>query len=129
MRNRGVLLLAVLAVLLLLAVLGGEIWHRAHSKSEERAPEALLDAVMDRIGVTRWAELLGWYEMEEEGLLPSGEADEARPVWTARQGGSRYHSIPACGGLKSPVPTTLGAAQAEGYRPCPTCWDVTENAP
>lgn len=133
MRHRGWPLLAALAALLVLAVVAGTLTARQHAErdiapaEETTTPEeALLDAVMDRIGVTRWSEALGWYEMQEDGTLPDGEATGDTPVWVARGGHGLFHSVPICNNIKSPVRMTLAEAFAEGRQPCPVCWDVAD---
>lgn len=90
--------------------------------------EQLLTAVLDRIGVTRWSEALGWYEMQQAGLL-DGEVTGDTPVWAGRSGQSRFHSVPVCGGMKSPVRRTLAEALEAGLLPCPACWDGAAPTP
>lgn len=129
MRNRGWVLLLLLGILLAAVLLFGNIvpdgrTAEPEAQSTQEPSEALLDAMMDRIGVTRWAEALDWYEMEEAGMLPEGAAGEDTPVWVARGGDGRFHSVPVCGGLKSPVRMTLQEALAEGRLPCLVCWEA-----
>lgn len=137
MRHRGWPLLAALSALLVLAVTAGTLAARRRAETDAQAPdaqppeEALLDAVMDRIGVTRWSQALEWYEMEESGLLADAATDDT-PVWVAHgDGQGRFHSVPLCGGMKAPEQLTLAEAIEAGREPCGVCWaqaETTEEA-
>lgn len=131
MRNKGLVLILVLAALLLIALVLGERLYGQGPPREAAVPteEALLDAVMDRIGVTRWGEAMDWLEMEESGLLDGYEDAAQAPVWVSRDGHGAFHSNPLCSlAPKAPVKTTLALAQAAGRQPCGLCWQRQEAA-
>lgn len=120
MRRRGWLLLGVLiAVLAVALIVGGQMVSPPAS-----SPEMLLDAVLDRAGVTKVSEAVGWLALEEEGALD--EVGPDTPVWVSRNGHRRFHSVPMCGGMRSPVRTTLEEALALGLAPCTICWEDAE---
>lgn len=126
MRNRGLVLLVAMLLLLGLAlVLGETVFRREDEAAAPETPDMLLDAVFDRIGVTRWAEAMQWLTLEEAGLLPE-DAGPDNPVWVPRSGITYFHSVPLCPGLKNPVETTLQQALEEGRKPCPVCWVMEE---
>lgn len=116
MKRKGWLLLAALVVLLAAAIIVGN----AVPTPATDTPEMLLDAVWDRIGVTKWSEALGWLELEMDGEL--AEIGPDTPVWTSRNGRKYFHSIPLCGTMKSPVRHTMEEAVQQGFVPCPVCW-------
>ncbi len=130
MRKQGFILLGILAVLLAGVLAYSLIAPPGVTPPPGTTPspppeEQLLNAVMDRIGVTRWSEALGWYEMQQAGLL-DGNTTGDTPVWTGRDPQGTFHSLPICGGLKAPVRRTLAEALEMGYVPCEVCWNQEE---
>lgn len=124
MRNRGLLLLALLAAFLFFVLM---LWGTGNPPAQQAEPDAqsdavqaqaLLDAMMDRIGATRWAEAIEWYAMQEEGTL------DALTVWVSRTGQGAFHSVPICAGMKAPVQMRLEEALQEARTPCPICWEI-----
>lgn len=114
------MLLAVLLAALAVVMVAAMVSDRPISSS----PEMLLDAVWDRIGVTRWSEAMEWLALETEGSLADTTGDT--PVWVGRNGRTYFHSNPLCSAVKSPVHTTLEMAQGLGFIPCPQCWEETQ---
>lgn len=43
-------------------------------------------------------------------------------VWISARGGKKYHSDPACSGMKDAVKKSLEDAISEGYEPCKKCY-------
>lgn len=122
MKDKRLRLLLILLALLAGAVGVANIIEGPAAEPAAEEDAALMDAMLDRIGVTRWAESLEWLEMEEAGRLPSGMADPQTPAWIARGGSGAFHSVPLCGAMKGPVRTTVGEALAEGRVACAVCW-------
>lgn len=118
MKRKGFGLLLFLAIGLIAALVIGELFDAP--QEDAAAANAYLDALLDRAGVTQWAELADWLEMQGEDLPVTGETT----VWAARNGHTYFHSVPVCGGMKSPVAHTLHEVAAEGLKPCPVCWDM-----
>lgn len=121
MKRRGWLLLAGLVILLATAIIIGN----ALPSPPADSPEMLLDAVWDRIGVTKWSEALGWLELEMDGEL--AEIGPDTPVWVSRNGRKRFHSVPLCGAMKAPMRLTMEEAVLRGFRPCSVCWVEIES--
>lgn len=122
-------MLIVFAVLLAGTLLLSQVFRPEAVEPEEGVlsqEEQLLNAVLDRIGATRWSEAIGWYEMQEAGLLGDGSVGEDTPVWASRDGHGPFHSVPICSGLKAPVQRMLAEAIAEGRLPCDICWEQIE---
>lgn len=88
--------------------------------------QALLDAMYDEIGVTRWAEAIGWLELLETQPELMETVVAQTPVWIARQTPHHFHSNPLCGNLSTPVRTTYEQAVTVGLSPCTRCWKETE---
>lgn len=120
MKNRGILLLLCLGALLVLVLIGAQVFGARQAATD---PELLLEAVMNRAGVTRWSEAVDWYSMEEEGAL-AGEARADTPVWVASlEGKGAFHANPLCGHMRAPQRLTLAEALLLGRAPCSKCWE------
>lgn len=113
------------ACLLVALALGQWLYAQRPQADTELAAAQLEQAVLDRIGVTRWEEALAWYAWEETSGFQTQPAQADTPVWVALAGGSGdFHSNPLCGAMHAPQRTTLALALAEGRKPCPRCWEI-----